>query len=41
MNDPTEWLDDYWQRCQYDDDLAEEANLELTMLRNHEGEPCA
>jgi len=34
VNDPAEWLDDYWLRCQYDADLTESANLELTMLRN-------
>lgn len=38
MTDPAEWLDDYWQRCQYDDDLINDANLELEMLRNTEGE---
>lgn len=38
MSDPAEWLDDYWQRCQYDDDLLEEANLTITMLHSSEGE---
>jgi hypothetical protein len=33
-HDPSEWLDDYWQRVQYDQDLIQEANLELTMLRS-------
>lgn len=37
MSDPANWLDDYWQRCQYDDDLIEDANLELTMY-TQEGE---
>ena len=41
MTDPAEWMDDYWQRCQYDDDLTENANQELTMLRNIEGESLA
>ena len=36
--DPNEWIDDYYLgRMQYDEELAEEANLELTMLTN-EGE---
>jgi hypothetical protein len=34
MPDPAEWLDDYWARVQYDQDLVEETNMELTMLRS-------
>jgi hypothetical protein len=34
QSDPNEWLDDYWQRVQYDEDLTENANLELEMLRS-------
>lgn len=36
--DPAEWIDDYWARTQYDADLIYNANMELTMLRNTEGE---
>ena len=32
MTDPAEWLVDYWQRCQYDDDLMEAANAELSTI---------
>ncbi len=39
MPDPAEWLDDYWARVQYDEALIEEANLQLTMYHNNEGEP--
>jgi len=41
MNDPAEWMDDYCQQWQYDESNLNEANLELTMLRNNEGEPLA
>jgi len=37
VSDPAEWLDDYWARVQYDQDLIQEANMELT-LRNQEEE---
>jgi len=40
--DPNEWIDDYYLgRMQYDDDLIDNANMELTMLRNNEGESLA
>lgn len=35
--DPTNWLDDYWQQCQYDDDLTQLANDELAII-NYQGE---
>jgi len=34
MPDPAEWLDDYWARVQYDQDLIQEANMELSMLQS-------
>lgn len=41
MPDPAEWLDDYWQRVQYDEALIEEANMELTLRYTEEGESLA
>ena len=38
MPDPAEWIDDYWQRVQYDDDLNDDANMELTLRYTEEGE---
>ncbi len=37
QSDPAEWLDDYWQRVQYDEDLKDNANMDLT-IRNQEEE---
>ena len=30
--DPSEWLDDYWMRVKYDNDLIDAANDELNNI---------
>ena len=35
-HDPAEWMDDYCAQWQYDNDLLEAANLELTYQGEYE-----